>query len=143
MGVSAHPRVNPLLLVATVVALARAFHKAHYEGEYAELVDDHLKGGVTIGAMLLAASQVGALGGPAGLALLVGLATGVLVHKATQNVSVAQIGGFLAERATAAATEVRAMGDRYTRTSDVTSRSKCVWTDWDNRALILSHSPPR
>jgi hypothetical protein len=56
------------------------------------------------------------------LALLVGLTAGVLVHKATQNVSVAQIGEFLAERATIAATEVRAMADRYTRTSDVTSR---------------------
>ena len=126
MGVSALARTNPLLLVVTVVALARAFHKAHQTGEYAELVDGHLKGGVSTGATLVATSMVGALGGPAGLTLLVGLATGVLAHKATQNVSVAQIGEFLAERATAAATEVRAMADRYTQTSDVTSRSDCV-----------------
>ena len=122
MGVSALSRASPLLLVVTVVALARAFHKAHHTGEYAEFVDGQLKGGVSAGATLVAASQVGALGGPAGLALLVGLTAGVLVHKATQNVSVAQIGEFLAERATIAATEVRAMADRYTRTSDVTSR---------------------
>ena len=109
MGVSALARANPLLLVVTVVALARAFHKAHHSGEYAELVDGQLKGGVSAGATLVAASQVAALGGPAGMALLVGLAAGVLVHKATQNVSVVEIGEFLAERATIAATEVWAM----------------------------------
>ena len=32
MGVSALARANPLLLVVTVVALARAFHKAHHSG---------------------------------------------------------------------------------------------------------------
>ena len=47
MGVSALARTNPLLLLVTVVALARAFHKAHHAGEYAELVDGQLKGGVS------------------------------------------------------------------------------------------------
>ena len=117
MGVSALVRANPLLLVVTVVALARAFHKAHHTGEYAELVDGQIRGGVSAGATLVAASQVAALGGPAGLALLVGLTTGVLVHKATQNVSVAEIGQFLAERATIAATEVRAITNRDARTA--------------------------
>ena len=102
MGISALARANPLLLLVTVVALARAFHKAHHSGEYAELVDGQLKGGVSAGATLVAASQVAAFGGPAGLALLVGLTAGVLVHKATQNVSVVEIGEFLAERATIA-----------------------------------------
>ena len=46
MGVSALARTNPLLLLVTVVALARAFHKAHHAGEYAELVDGQLKGGI-------------------------------------------------------------------------------------------------
>ena len=124
MGVSALARANPLLLLVTVVALARAFHKAHHAGEYAELVDGQLKGGVSAGATLVAASQVATLGGPAGLALLVGLTAGVLVHKATQNVSVVEIGEFLAERATMAATEVRAMTERYTRTADPTSPSR-------------------
>ena len=123
MGVSALARTNPLLLLVTVVALARAFHKAHYAGEYAELVDGQLKGGVSAGATIVAASQVAALGGPAGLALLVGLAAGVLVHRATQNVSVVQIGEFVAERVTIAATEVRAMAERYSGTFEATSRS--------------------
>ena len=43
MGVSAVMGANPLLLLVTVVALARAFHKAHHAGEYTELVDGHLK----------------------------------------------------------------------------------------------------
>ena len=123
MGVSAIARTNPLLLLVTVVALARAFHKAHHAGEYAELVDGQLKGGVSTGATLVAASQVAALGGPAGLALLVGMAAGVLVHQATQNVSVVQIGEFLAEQATAAATEVRAMAEHYSGTFPARSRS--------------------
>ncbi len=119
MGISALTRANPLLLLVTVVALARAFHKAHHAGEYAELVDGQLKGGVSAGATLVAASQVAALGGPAGLALLVGLTAGVLVHKASQNVSVVEIGEFLAERATTAATEVRAMVGHYTQNAEM------------------------
>ena len=124
MGVSALARTNPLLLLVTVIALARAFHKAHHAGEYAELVDGQLKGGVSAGATLVAASQVAVLGGPAGLALLVGMAAGVLVHQATQNVSVVQIGEFVAERATAAATEVRAMAGRYSGTFGDAPRSR-------------------
>ena len=123
MGVSALARTNPLLLLVTVVALARAFHKAHHAGEYAELVDGQLKGGISAGATLVAASQVAAIGGPAGLALLVGMVAGVLVHQATQNVSVVQIGEFVAEQATVAATEVRAMAERYSGTFEATSRS--------------------
>ena len=123
MGVSALARTNPLLLLVTVVALARAFHKAHHTGEYAELVDGQLKGGVSAGATLVAASQVAAFGGPAGLALLVGMTAGVLVHQATQNVSVVQIGEFVADRATVAATEMRAMAERCSGALEATPRS--------------------
>ena len=38
MGVSAVMGANPLLLIVTIVALAKAFHKAHHAGEYAEFV---------------------------------------------------------------------------------------------------------
>ncbi len=105
MGVSALVAANPLLLVVTIVALARAFHKAHHAGEYVEFVDGQLKGGIGAGASLAAASQIAVVGGPAGLALLAGLAAGVLVNKATQEVSVGQIGRFVAERARVAAVE--------------------------------------
>ncbi|MDE0648933.1 MAG: hypothetical protein OXI12_01140 [Gammaproteobacteria bacterium] len=109
MGVSAAMSANPLLLVVTVVALAKAFHKARQEGEYAEFVDGHLKGGIGAGASLAAASQVAVLGGPAGLALLAGLSAGILAHKATDKVSVRQIGEFMAERAKAAAKETEGL----------------------------------
>ena len=117
MGVSAVMGANPLLLIVTVVALAKAFHKAHHTGEYAEFVDGHLKGGIGAGASLAAAAQIGVIGGPAGLALLVGLSAGVLVNMATKKVSVVQIGQFVAERATVAANETRMLADRYVRTA--------------------------
>ena len=107
MGVSAAMSANPLLLVVTVVALAKAFHKARHGGEYAEFVDGHLKGGIGAGASLAAASQVAILGGPAGLALLAGLSAGILAHKATEKVSVRQIGQYMAERARVAANETK------------------------------------
>ena len=109
MGISAAMSANPLLLVVTVAALAKAFHKARQEGEYAEFVDGHLKGGIGAGASLAAASQVAVLGGPAGLALLAGLSAGLLAHKATDKVSVRQIGEFMAERAKAAAKETEGL----------------------------------
>ena len=117
MGVSAVMGANPLLLIVTIVALAKAFHKAHHAGEYAEFVDGHLKGGISAGATLAAAAQIGVVGGPAGLALLAGLSAGILVNMATKNVSVVQIGQFVAERATVAANETKTLADRYVRTA--------------------------
>ena len=108
--------------MVTAGALARAFHKAHQTGEYAEFVDGQLKGAASSGATLAAASLVGALGGPAGLAMLVGMTTGVLAHKTSQNITVSEIGDFLAERATVAATEVQEMSDRYAASFDIRSR---------------------
>ena len=117
MGVSAVMGANPLLLIVTIVALAKAFHKAHHAGEYAEFIDGHLKGGIGAGASLAAAAQIGVVGGPAGLALLAGLSAGILVNMATKNVSVVQIGQFVAERATVAANETKTLADRYVRTA--------------------------
>ena len=54
MGLSAAISANPLLLIVTVVSLAKAFHKAHETGEYAELIDGQLRGGVGAGATLSA-----------------------------------------------------------------------------------------
>ena len=113
MGVSSALSANPLLLVVTVVALAKAFHKAHLTGEYEELIDGHLKGGIVAGALLAAVAQVSVLGGPAGVALLAGLSAGVLANKATEKVRVARIGRFLAERAAVAARETRRLADGY------------------------------
>ena len=114
MGVSAAISANPLLLVVTVVALAKAFHKAHQTGEYAEFVDGQLKGGAGAGATLAAVSLVGVVGGPAGAALLAGLAAGVLVNMASKNVSLVQVSQVMAQNVTAAATEARNMAKQQT-----------------------------
>ena len=111
MGLSAALSANPLLLTVTVVALAKAFHKAHVAGEYAEFVDGHLKGGIASGASLAAVAQVSVLGGPAGLAMLAGLSAGVLAHKATKTVSVRHIGEFIEKSGVAAAREPRMLVD--------------------------------
>ena len=107
MGVSAALSANPLLLIVTVVALARAFHKAHQTGEYAEFVDGQLKGGAGAGATLAAVSLVGVAGGPAGAALLAGLAAGVLVNTATKNVSIVEVSQHMVQNVTAAAAEAK------------------------------------
>ena len=115
MGVSAAVSANPLLLVVTVVALARAFQKAHQTGEYAEFVDGQLKGGMAAGATLSAVALVGVAGGPAGAALLVGITTGVLANAATKNVSIVAMSQFVSEKAIAAATEAKAAAERASR----------------------------
>lgn len=109
MGLSAAMSANPLLLVVTVVALARSVHKARQTGEYAEFVDGQLKGGFATGATLSAVALIGMAGGPAGLALLVGIVTAVLVNRTTENLSPVAVGRVVAKQAVAAAKEVRAM----------------------------------
>ena len=112
MGLSAAISANPLLLVVTVVALARSVHKARQTGEYAEFVDGQLKGGFSAGATLSAVALVGIAGGPAGLALLVGITTAVLVNLATDNLSPVAMSRVVAKHAVAAAKEARAMAKR-------------------------------
>lgn len=112
MGLSAAMSANPLLLVVTVVALARSVHKAHQTGEYAEFVDGQLKGGFSAGATLSAVALVGIAGGPAGLALLVGITTAVLVNLATDNLSPVAMSRVVAKHAVAAAKEARVMAKR-------------------------------
>ena len=109
MGLSATISANPLLLIVTVASMAKAFHKAHETGEYAELVDGHLRGGVGAGATLSAVALVGAASGPAGAALLAGLTAGILANRMARKVSVTQISRFLAGRTTAVAAEARSI----------------------------------
>ena len=102
MGLSAVLTANPLLLILTVVALGRAFHKARQTGEYAEFVDGQFKGAVGAGATLGAVSLVGVAGGPAGAALIAGLAAGILAQYAVRNVKVVEIGKSAAKQVAAA-----------------------------------------
>ena len=104
MGLSAAVGANPLLLVVVVVAAARAFHKARPGDDYTELVDGGFKGAVGSGATLAAVALATSAGGPAGVALLVGLTAGIAANSATKNVSLTAIGRFVATRVAAMAT---------------------------------------
>ncbi len=109
MGVAAVFSANPMLMLITLMSLARAFHKAEHPGEYVQVVDGLLKGGIGTGATLFAVSQVTVFGGPAGLTLLVGLAAGILVNRATKKLSVDQLHRFIVEASAAAASEIKAL----------------------------------
>ena len=107
MGLSAVMSANPLLLVVTVVALARSLQKARQTGEFAEFVEGQLKGGLGAGATLSAIALVGVAGGPAGLTLLVGITTAILVNRVTKNLSIVDMSRVVAKHALAAAKEIR------------------------------------
>ena len=92
-------------MVVMVVAAARAFHKARRGGEYTELVDGGFKGAVGSGATMAAVALATSAGGPAGVALLVGLTAGIVANSATKNVSLTAIGRFVATRAAAMTTD--------------------------------------
>ncbi len=109
MGLSATVGANPLLLIVSVVALGRAFHKAHLTGDYAAFADGLVKGSLGSGATLAAIGIVGSFGGPAGVCLVASLVAGVLTQKVTQNVSVVGISQVLAGHAVDAAKEAQHM----------------------------------
>ena len=111
MGLSAAISANPLLLLVTVVALARAFQKARQTGEYTEFVDGQIKGGIGAGTTLTAVALVGVASGPAGAALLAGLTAGILVNAATKKVSMVEVSQFAATKAVALAAEVKAVAE--------------------------------
>ena len=106
MGVAAVISANPLLLVVTVVAFARAFQRARTDRKYGHLVDGSARGAVVATLTIFAVAQVAMVGGPVGLSFLVGLVVGILANKAVSHVSVADISRVLAERAKAAAVEI-------------------------------------
>ena len=110
MGLSSALAANPALLVVAVVALARAFQKARQTGDYAALVDGQVKGAIGTGSTLAAVSLVGVAGGPAGVALLAGLAAGILANQATRKVSVVQLSEAVADSAKMAAQQAKAAG---------------------------------
>ena len=109
MGVAAVLSANLLLLVITVVALARAFQRARTDGNYGDLVDGSVRGSVVATLTIFAVAQVTTIGGPVGLSFLVGLVVGILASKAVSHVSVADISRVLAERAKAAAVEFESL----------------------------------
>lgn len=115
IGLSTAVSANPLLMPVSVVALARAFHKAISRDEYAKLAEGGLKGAFTSGSSLGAIALVGVAGGPAGVAMLAGVTAGVLAHAVTKSVTLEDISKFVKEDATTvvrqAAEQAIAIGD--------------------------------
>ena len=95
MGLDVALGANPLLLILTVVAFARAFHKARQSGEYKELADGTFRGGLGTGATI---GAIAVVGGPAVIALLVGIVTGIVVNKLSKKVSVVEISEYAAKQ---------------------------------------------
>ena len=92
MGLSAVIGANPLLLMVTVVALAKAYHTARKTGNWKEFADGLARGGICTGAVILITSMVG---GPAVVVLLTGICVGVVAQRASQQVSVVEIGQWM------------------------------------------------
>ncbi len=109
MGISAVVSVNPLLMPVAIVALARAFQKAHFADEYDELAEGMLKGLFTSASVLGTVTLVGIAGGPTGVALLAGITAGVLAHVVAEKVTLDAISKFVKEDA---ATVIRQIADQ-------------------------------
>ena len=92
IGLSAVVSANPLMLIVTVAALAKAFHSARKSGDWKEFSDGLAKGGICTGAVLLTTSL---MSGPTVVVLLSGVCVGILAHQATKRVSFVEIGQFM------------------------------------------------
>ena len=93
MGLSGAVSANPLLLVVTVVALAKAYHTAQKTGDWKEFADGLARGGICTGAVILVMSMVA---GPAVVVLLTGICVGVVAQRAGQEVSIVEVGQWVA-----------------------------------------------
>ena len=112
MGLSAAVGANPLLLVVTVVALARAFHIARKTGDWKEFADGLAKGGIGTGVVLLATAL---MPGPTIVVLLTGICVGVIVNQTTRNVSIVEISQFVVVQIANAPTTARSALDSFGR----------------------------
>ena len=95
MGLSSVVSANPLMMIVTLVSLARAFHLARKSGDWKEFSDGIAKGGVCVGAVLLATSLIS---GPAVVVMLTGICVGILANQATKNVSFVEIAQFMVNK---------------------------------------------
>ena len=93
MGLSAVVGANPLLLIVMVVALAKAYHTARKTGDWKEYADGLVRGSICTGAVILVTSL---MGGPAVVVLLTGICVGVVAQRASQEVSIVEVGQWVA-----------------------------------------------
>ena len=97
LGVAAALSANPLLLLLTLVALARGFNQSRRTGNLSEFVDGQARGGAVTGASFAAVWIVGFAGGPVGLALLVAVVAGIFAGRASGRVSAIRIARVMVE----------------------------------------------
>ena len=109
--VSGLASANALVLIVSVVALARAFHLSRRDGNYSVAVDGFARGAAVSGTTLAA---VAAIGAGAGWSILVGLTVGILAHQAADHVSVSEVSRFVSEKTISSAAGLKAMMDRQT-----------------------------
>ncbi len=126
MGLASVASANPVLGLVTVVALARAYHQARQTGDYATFLDGQVKGAIGAGTTLAAVSLVGVAGGPAGVAILAGIAAGVLASKTTKSVSVSQLSAALADSVQSAARDIRKSKSRAKGKSPESATTGCL-----------------
>ena len=93
MGLASIVSANPLLLIVTVVALAKVYHTARKTGDWKEFTDGLARGGVCTGAVILVTSL---MGGPAVVVLLTGLCAGVVAQRASREISIVEVGQWAA-----------------------------------------------
>ena len=93
MGLAAVVGANPLLLMVTVVALAKAYHTARKTGDWKEFADGLARGGICTGAVILVTSL---MGGPAVVVLLTGICVGAVAQRASREISIVEVGQWAA-----------------------------------------------
>ena len=143
-GVSAAVAANPLVVMVSIVALARSFHEARYDGDYSGMVDGGFRGAASSVTTIAAMGAVGAAGGSAGAALLVGVVAEVLAHKTTAGVSLTDAGRFIADAAAKVSTEAPGATERVAAainrhrslTMTTATAPSCAWCVFEVSGLI-------
>lgn len=106
-GLAAVASANLMLGIVMVAALAKAFAEARDEGAYEDAIKGLVQGMAGTGAAMAAVPLVAAAGGPAGVALIVSVATGIgvsyLAGKAGENVDLEATGAYIAKTCKSAA----------------------------------------
>ena len=81
-----------MLGIVTLATAAKAFWHPDRDGDYGEVMDGLTKGGIGTGLFLATSALVP---GPVWVGIISGLCVGAVVHRATSNVSVADVTGFI------------------------------------------------
>lgn len=107
-GLAASVNLNPLLLVVSLVALAKAFTEARKAGDYKACAKEFAEGAVATATPMAAVSLITAAGGPASIALVASIISGMAVAKLAKKAGEEK---YLDALATRIASLLKASGD--------------------------------